>query len=59
MDQDSAFVKIKDELSKSTTLALYDPMADTNIAADASSFGLGAVLFQRNDSTRKAVAFAS
>jgi hypothetical protein len=38
---------------------LYDPQAETKIAADASSFGLGAVLLQHKDSIWKAVAFAS
>lgn len=51
--QDSAFIKIKEKLS---TLAMYDSKADTKIAADTSSFRLGAVLL---GSAWKAVAFAS
>ena len=57
--QSTAFTKVKQELSKPTTLALYDPSASTKVSADASAFGLGAVLLQKSESTWKAVAFAS
>jgi hypothetical protein len=41
-------------------LALYDPEAETKVSADTSSFGLGAVLLQSEDSqTWKPVAYAS
>jgi len=42
-------------------LALYDPQSKTKVSADASSFGLGAVILQKaqNDTTWKPVAFAS
>ena len=40
--QETAFKQVKEELSKPTTLAHYDPEAPTKISADASSFGLGA-----------------
>ena len=39
------------ELSKPTTLALYDPEALTKVSADASSHGLGAVLYFRKSMT--------
>ena len=42
-----------------TVLSLYDPSADTKIAADASSFGLGAVLLQKRQSEWRPVAYAS
>ena len=50
---------VKEELSRPVTLALYDPGAPTKIAADASSYGLGAVLTQERDSTWRPVAYAS
>ena len=42
--QEQAFQEIKLLLSSSPTLAHYDPNKDTVAAADASSFGLGAVI---------------
>ena len=42
-----------------TTLALYDPNVDTKVSANASSYGLGAVLLQKSNSTWRQVAFAS
>ena len=59
-EQTSAFNRIKDELTKETVLALYDPLAETKVSADASSYGLGAVLMQKKGSSHwKPVAFAS
>ena len=57
--QSKAFDLVKEELSKPTTLALYDPAASTKISADASAYGLGAVLLQKIDSHWKPVAYAS
>ena len=58
-EQENAFTRIKEELVKPTTLTLYDPNAEAKISADASSFGLGAVLLQRAGEDWKPVAYAS
>ena len=57
--QEEAFIATKQELLKPTTLMLYDSNASTKVSADASSFGLGAVLLQCNANDWKPVAFAS
>ena len=57
--QDQAFQAVKHELSKDTTLALYDPDKELKVSADASSYGLGAVLLQKEGSDWKPVSFAS
>ena len=57
--QDEAFQRLKDELTKPTILALYDVNAKTKIRADASAYGLGAVLLQYQQQHWKPVAYAS
>ena len=58
-DQERSFAKIKQELTKLTVLILYNPQAETKVSADASSFGLGAVLPQSDKQMWKLVAYAS
>ena len=41
------------------TLVLYNPLAELKVQADASSFGLGAVLFQKDKDDWKPMAYAS
>ena len=57
--QEQALAKVKEELMKPTILALYNPLSPTKICADASSFGLGAVLMQQKESQWHPVAYAS
>ena len=57
--QDHAFSSVKTELTRPTVLALYNPMAETLVSADASSNGLGAVLLQKFEAEWRPVVFAS
>ena len=57
-DQQKAFDHVKAELSNPTVLALYSPDAETKISADSSSYGLGAVLLQKNKDAWRPVAYA-
>ena len=59
--QERAFREIKEEISRSPVLAFFfDPGQETTVSADASSYGLGAVLLQKQASgERKPVAYAS
>ncbi|UYV60281.1 K02A2.6-like [Cordylochernes scorpioides] len=58
-DQDRAFDQIKKNLTSAPGLALYDPSLPIRVSADASSFGLGAVIWQTKDGLRQVIAYAS
>ena len=57
--QQRAFDLVKDELSKTPVLALYDPNRESTVSADASCYGLCAVIRQRTDGTLRPMAYAS
>ena len=57
--QEQAFKACKDLVGKAPNLQFYDASLPTVISADASSYGLGAVLQQVHDGALKPVAFCS
>lgn len=56
-DQKIAFDKFKQSLSKISTLGYYDPNDRTQIIADASPVGLGAVLIQFDSNGPQIIAY--
>ena len=57
--QEESFARVKEELVKPTVLSHYNPQAETKVSADASSYGLGAVLMQKEGKEWKPVVYAS
>ena len=59
-DQQQAFERLKTTLSSSEVLALYNAENETILSADASSYGLGAVLRQTQpDGSLRPIAYVS
>lgn len=58
--EQQAFDSIKKDLTTPPGLALYDPNAETLVSAGSSSYGMGAVLLQRQTGIEwRPVAYAS
>ena len=57
--QEQAFQRCKDILTRVPNLQYYNVSLATVVSADASSYGLGAVLQQEHDGVLKSVAFCS
>ena len=58
--QAAAFNYLKQELASEHVLSIYNPERETVVSADASNYGLGAVLLQKQPSGElKPVAYAS
>ncbi len=58
-EQQAAFEGLKRDIANITMLKHYDPEAQTVLTTDANTKGLGATLWQIDESGRRAVAFAS
>ena len=57
--QRDAFEKLKNALTRPSTLAFYDKDAETRVITDASPVGLGAVLIQKQNGQWTIVSYAS
>ncbi|KAK7106504.1 hypothetical protein V1264_017754 [Littorina saxatilis] len=57
--QERAFQRLKEQLTSPPVLAHYSTSLPTKVSADASSYGLGAVLLQERDGEWQPVFFAS
>ena len=58
--QEQAFIKLKDQVQKTQTMAYFDEKSKTEVIVDASPVGLGAILAQEDKrGQRKIIAYAS
>ena len=57
--QKEAVQKLKESLTSSPTLVYFEMNRETAVAADASSYGIGGVLYQKHDNEWKPVAYCS
>jgi hypothetical protein len=58
-EQNTAVVKLKEALANASTLAYFDVNAKTQVIADVSPVGLGAVLVQIQGEDYKIICYAS
>ena len=58
-EQKRAFHTLKESLMNAQTLGYFDPKAPTQVIADASPVGLGAVLVQKQGGQSRIIAYAS
>ncbi|XP_072769847.1 LETM1 domain-containing protein 1 isoform X1 [Nerophis lumbriciformis] len=58
-EQEQCFLKLKETLTQEPVLKFYDPEKSIRISADASQYGLGAVLLQQHEEQWLPVAYAS
>jgi hypothetical protein len=57
-EQEAVFVKLKEVLANSSTLAYFDVNAKTQVIADATPVGLGAVLVQKQGEDYTIICYA-